>query len=106
MPFDRPPTRAEVWEYAVHWYADLKTEQELKDFARTAWVGNYVTWVNRYGWRNPPDWKEGDDVVREACPTGPILPEQWQRVTYELYGRVQAARRAKAGQLQLEGAAQ
>ena len=71
-PGGRPPTRAEAWEYCDHWYGDLKDEAELVQFAKEMFVANYVYYVNFLGWTNPPDWKEGEEVVPEACPKRPF----------------------------------
>ena len=72
LPFGRPPTRKEVWDYCVYWYGDLKDEDELRAWAKEHFVGNYVYAVNFNGWTKPPDWKEGEPVVAEACPRRPF----------------------------------
>lgn len=68
----RPPTRREVWNYVKHWYGDLKTDDELKAFARNLFVGNYVYYVNFLGWTYPPEWVEGEPVVEAARPSRPF----------------------------------
>lgn len=93
LPWDRPPTRNEVWAHATHYFADIKTPDELKDFARNLWIGNYVFWVNVRGWRRQPDWSEGEAVFEGACPTGPIFPDQMHRVVSDL-DRIARQRRA------------
>lgn len=85
VPTDRPPTRAEVWAHVRHYYADIKTEQEMRDFAAATWIGNYTYWVNVNGWRRQPDWKEGDGIVEEACPTGPIFPDEMHSKVRQLH---------------------
>jgi hypothetical protein len=69
---DRPPTRAEAWEYAQHYYRGLKDETDLKAYAKALFVGNYVYYVNFLGWTYPPDWREGETVVEAARPTKPF----------------------------------
>lgn len=68
FPTDRPPTRAEVWEYVQHYYHDLKSEREMKAYAAQCWAGNYVYWVNFHGWDKQPDWKPGDPVIPAGVP--------------------------------------
>lgn len=93
LPWHRPPTRAEVWAHVTHWFHDVKTEEEMKDFARALWVGNYVFHVNVCGWRRQPNWKEGDAVIEEACPKGPIFPDEIHRVVPDLF-RIAQERKA------------
>ena len=56
IPTDRPPTRAEVWAYVSHVYADVWKADKMEAHAKAAWAGNYVRWVNLLGWRKKPDW--------------------------------------------------
>lgn len=85
MPTDRPATRAEVWAYAHHFYAALKTEDDLRAWSKKMFVDNYIQAVNFNGWLNPPDWKEGEPVVPAACPTKPFLAGAKRRNTDEVY---------------------
>ncbi len=56
FPTDRPPTRAEVWAYISHVYAEVWTTDKMEAHAKACWVGNYVRWVNLHFWRKKPDW--------------------------------------------------
>ena len=73
VPFDRPPTKAEVWAYMTHVYSKLMDGGELRRRAREKWAGNYVYCVNIRGWNKQPDWVEGEAVIEAACPNGPIM---------------------------------
>lgn len=72
MPQGRPPTRAEVLAYCQHYYAGLKTDDEIVAMARDKWAWNYIYAVNFRQWDKQPDWVEGDPVVKAGVPTGPF----------------------------------
>jgi len=55
-----------------HWYGDIQDEEWCRKHARNCFIGNYVYCVNFNGWTNPPDWKEGEPVIAEACPRRPF----------------------------------
>jgi hypothetical protein len=83
LPTDRPPTRAEVWNYYHGIYFDLKghkpstictprcntePEGELERFCQDEWVWGYVYWFNFKDWRKQPEWLPGQDVIPSAVP--------------------------------------
>lgn len=68
LPFDRPPTRDEVWQYVKTVYEGLKTMEEMIEYARTRWVSNYVYWRCICAWDKHPDWTDGDPVIADAVP--------------------------------------
>ena len=68
IPWDRPPTRREVWEYVEHYYKGVKSYDECIALAIRIFCGNYTRWVMVNGWEKPPNWKEGDKLVKAACP--------------------------------------
>jgi hypothetical protein len=75
----RPPTLAETGEYARYWHSELKTPEDLQQWVGEHFVSNYVYYVNNLGWTKPPDWKEGEPVVAEACPTRPFPHHRYDR---------------------------
>lgn len=96
---DRPPTKAEVWEYVKHVYGATKTDDELKKTAREKWASNFMFAVNHRGWDKHPDWVEGQPVIREATRTEPFWSgADWTREIERLWqiARDALARRSAA----------
>lgn len=86
LSFDRPPTKAEVWEYVKHVYGDVRAEDELKKLARDKWATNFMFAVNHRGWDKHPDWVEGQPVIREAVRTEPFWSgADWTREIERLW---------------------
>lgn len=96
LPTHRPATKGEVWEHYKHIYGQSKKMTELVDFARGAWAWDYVQWVNFAGWRKQPDWMEGDEIIPDACPTGPFEPGPYHIEIERLYQTARQLRRRAA----------
>jgi hypothetical protein len=97
MPFDRPPTRAEVWAHVQHYYSGGdKTEAQLQAMARDRWAGNYVYWVNFNGWKKQPDWTEGDPVIEAGVPTKPFEAGHGRSYYNDVRALLERARERKA----------
>lgn len=95
-PLDRPPTRQEVWDTNWHVYQGIKERDEIAAMSKAEWVATYVYWFNLKDWRKQPDWVEGDPVIPEAVPDGPLWWVEVFENTRTVYACLERAGRRAA----------